>query len=110
MRSELIFKAAVHESNRYRLCRLVAKGSRKLHRPNTRLQETINDTLEFFSVPVSRVEGASFAQPKQDRRVAYKEDVVYMPLKETTMSMPSVSDVLASKEQRPVTSFSPQHP
>ena len=110
MRSELVFKALACESNRYQFCRLIAKGTRKLHRPNTRLQETINDALEFFSVPISKVEVASLAQPKEDRRAAYAEDVVYMPPTKTTMSMPSVSNVLASKERRPVTSFSQHHP
>jgi len=70
MRSELVFKALAYESNRYQLCRLIAKGTRKLHRPNTRLQETANDALERFSAPVSKVEVARFAQPEQDRRAA----------------------------------------
>ena len=70
MRSELVFKALAYESNRYQLCRLIAKGTRKLHRPNTRLQETANDVLECFSAPVSKVEAARFAQPEQDRRAA----------------------------------------
>jgi hypothetical protein len=46
MRSELVFKAFIYESNRYQLCRLIAKGTRKLHRPNTRLQETTNNVIE----------------------------------------------------------------
>ena len=70
MRSELIFKALVYESNRYQLCRLIAKGTRKLHRPNTRLQETANDVLERFGAPVSKVEAPRFAQPGEDRRAA----------------------------------------
>jgi hypothetical protein len=53
MRSELVFKALTHESNRYQLVRLVAKGTRKLHRPNSRIQETMNAVLEHFSVTVS---------------------------------------------------------
>jgi hypothetical protein len=70
MRSELVFKALVYESNRYQLCRLIAKGTRKLHRPNTRLQETANDVLERFGAPVPKFEAARFAQPEQDRRAA----------------------------------------
>jgi hypothetical protein len=66
MRSNLVFKALVNESNRYQLCRLIAKGTRKLHRPNTRLQETANDVFERFSVPGSKVKAARFAQPEQD--------------------------------------------
>jgi hypothetical protein len=46
MRAELTFKALVHESNRYLLCRVAAMATRKLHRPNTRVQETMNDAFE----------------------------------------------------------------
>jgi hypothetical protein len=53
MRSELIFEALAREPNRYLLCRLVAKGTRSLHRPNTRVQDTTNEMLEFFSVHVA---------------------------------------------------------
>jgi hypothetical protein len=70
MRSELVFKAFIYESNRYQLCRLIAKGTRKLHRPNTRLQETTNDVIERFSAPVSTVGAARFAQPEEDRGTA----------------------------------------
>lgn len=46
MRSELIFEALAREPNRYLLCRLVAKGTRSLHRPNTRVQDTTNEMSE----------------------------------------------------------------
>lgn len=49
MRAELTLIALAHESNRYLLARLIAKATRKLHRPNTRLQDTMNDALERFS-------------------------------------------------------------
>jgi hypothetical protein len=45
MRSDLVFGAFAHISNRYQLCGLVSKGTRKLHRPKTRLQDTTNDVL-----------------------------------------------------------------
>jgi hypothetical protein len=48
MRAELTFMALTHESNRYLLTRLIAKATRKMHRPNTRLQDTMNDALERF--------------------------------------------------------------
>jgi hypothetical protein len=53
MRSELIFEALIREQNRYLLCRLVAKGTRKLHRPNTRVQDTTNEMLERLSEPAA---------------------------------------------------------
>ena len=71
MRSELIFEALVYESNRYLLCRLVAKGTRKLHRPNTRVEDTTNEMLERFTVPASTADALAFAQkPVQERRAA----------------------------------------
>jgi hypothetical protein len=48
MRADLTFMALAHESNRYLLTQLIAKATRKLHRPNTRLQDTMNDVFEWF--------------------------------------------------------------
>ncbi len=45
MRSDLVFNAMAHISNRFMLTKLVSKATRKLHRPNTRIQETMNDVL-----------------------------------------------------------------
>ena len=49
MRSDLIFGALIHVPNRYLLTRLAAKAIRKLHRPNTRIEETTNDVFVRFS-------------------------------------------------------------
>jgi hypothetical protein len=49
MRADLTFMALAHESNRYLLTQLIAKATRKLHRPNTRLQDTMNDAFERFA-------------------------------------------------------------
>jgi hypothetical protein len=48
MRADLTFMALAHESNRYLLTRLIAKATCKLHRPNTRLEDTMNDVFERF--------------------------------------------------------------
>jgi hypothetical protein len=48
MRSDLVFGALSHVSNRYQLCQLASKATRKLHKPNTRLQDTTNDVLCRF--------------------------------------------------------------
>ena len=48
MRSDLIFGALAHVRNRYELCQLASKATRKLHKPNTRLQDTANDVLVRF--------------------------------------------------------------
>ena len=49
MRSNLIFGALAPVKNRYMLCQLVSKATRKFHRPATRVQDTMNDVLHRFS-------------------------------------------------------------
>ncbi|MGB6133886.1 MAG: DNA-directed RNA polymerase subunit omega [Acidobacteriaceae bacterium] len=75
MRSELIFGALTHVNNRYQLCQLASKATRKLHKPNTRLQDTMNDVLVRFrdsdpaaAAAAARAEAASL--PQQQRRAA----------------------------------------
>jgi hypothetical protein len=46
MRSNLIYDALDTVKNRYLLCQLISKATRKFHKPNTRIQETMNDVLE----------------------------------------------------------------
>ncbi len=48
MRSDLVFGALAHVENRYQLCQLASKATRKLHKPNTRLQDTTNEVLVRF--------------------------------------------------------------
>jgi hypothetical protein len=45
MRSNLIHTALTTVQNRYLLCQLVSKATRKFHKPNTRIQETMNDVF-----------------------------------------------------------------
>jgi hypothetical protein len=59
MRSELIFKASIRESNRYRLARMTAQATRILHWPNTRIPDTMNSALQHLAG-----EGASIAAAK----------------------------------------------
>jgi hypothetical protein len=49
MRSELIFGATAHVTNRYLLVMLASKAARKLHRPNTRIEDTANDAFARFA-------------------------------------------------------------
>ena len=49
MRSHLIFGALSPVQNRYMLCQLVSKATRKFHRPATRVQDTMNDVLYRFA-------------------------------------------------------------
>ena len=76
MRSDLIFGALTHVNNRYQLCQLAAKATRKLHKPNTRLQDTTNEVLDRFkdTVPmddaVEPIVEKIHAAPHQERRAA----------------------------------------
>ena len=73
MRSDLVFGALSHVSNRYQLCQLASKATRKLHKPNTRLQDTTNDVLCRFrkAHPGTAAQAdASDAEPLERRRAA----------------------------------------
>ena len=48
MRSDLVFGALSHVSNRYQLCQLASKATRMLHKPNSRLQDTANEVFGRF--------------------------------------------------------------
>jgi hypothetical protein len=49
MRSELVFGATRYISNRYLLVMFASKAVRKLHRPNTRIEDTANDAFARFA-------------------------------------------------------------
>jgi len=49
-RSDLVFDALHTLRNRYMLCQLASKATRRFHRPNTRIQETMNEVLERIGV------------------------------------------------------------
>ncbi len=46
MRSDKVFEALHTLPNRYMLCQLASKATRRFHRPNSRIQETMNEVLE----------------------------------------------------------------
>jgi hypothetical protein len=73
MRSDLIFGALTHIQNRYQLCQLASKATRKLHKPSTRLQDTTNDVLVRFhhASPVRHsTEKVPVTEQVQQRRAA----------------------------------------
>ena len=73
MRSDLVFGALSHVSNRYQLCQLASKATRKLHKQNTRLQDTTNEVLGSFHTtnPGSQAPLAEpVSQPVERRRAA----------------------------------------
>jgi len=73
MRSDLVFGALNHVTNRYQLCQLASKATRKLHKPSTRLQDTTNEVLCRFHTTNPGTIGsvtAPAAQPVERRRAA----------------------------------------
>jgi len=73
MRSNLVFGALSHVTNRYQLCQLASKATRKLHKPNTRLQDTTNEVLVRFhgTNPGTQMPApAPVVQPVERRRAA----------------------------------------
>jgi hypothetical protein len=72
MRSDLIFGALAHVTNRYTLCQLASKATRKLHKPNTRLQDTTNEVLVRFhhESPAAPASATPEASQIQQRRAA----------------------------------------
>jgi len=48
MRADLTSMALADEPNRYQLTKSVAKVTRMLHRPNTRVQDTMNEAFKWF--------------------------------------------------------------
>jgi hypothetical protein len=58
-------------SNRYQLCQLASKATRKLHKPNTRLQDTTNEVLvRFHTTNPGTPAAAPAARPVEQRRAA----------------------------------------
>ena len=51
MRAELVVAALARQPNRYALVRTAAKAARMLHRPKTRIPDTINDAFLFLALP-----------------------------------------------------------
>jgi hypothetical protein len=63
VRSNLIFGAIAPVQNRYMLCQLVSKATRKFHRPATRVQDTMNDVLKRFANTEDANHVMSFESP-----------------------------------------------
>ena len=72
MRSNLVYGALTHVKNRYQLCLLASKATRKLHKPNTRLQDTMNDVLIHFRAedPLGKSVRQTETVRKEQRRAA----------------------------------------
>ena len=66
MRSDRVFDAVETLRNRYMLCQLASKATRKFHRPNTRIQETMNQVLE--RIATSQRQAVLETEPKTEVR------------------------------------------
>ncbi|HEX8926589.1 MAG TPA: DNA-directed RNA polymerase subunit omega [Terriglobales bacterium] len=49
MRSDKVFEALHTLQNRYMLCQIASKATRKFHKPNTRVEDTTNEILNRIS-------------------------------------------------------------
>jgi len=72
MRSELIYDAVRTVQNRYLLCQVASKATRKFHKPNTRIQDTMNEVFERFagSESSTRIVAQSGTNVEAQRRAA----------------------------------------
>ena len=72
MRSKLIYPAVKTVTNRYALCQLASKATRKFHKPNTRIQDTMNEILEKVaaSAPEQILGQAPEVLAEQQKRAA----------------------------------------
>jgi hypothetical protein len=70
MRSDLIFGALKHVSNRFLLAKALATATRACHKPGTRIQNTTNDVLASFgrSNPIAQEDAVPIATTIPTRR------------------------------------------
>ncbi len=62
MRAHIVL-AALQTQNRFTLCHLAFKSIRKLHKPNTRIQDTANDVLQRLAGVEGQPSAAASANP-----------------------------------------------
>ncbi len=69
MRSDLVYDALHTVRNRYLLCQVASKATRKFHRPSTRIQDTTNEVLTRISAAerdrVMRELAPAIAEPQR---------------------------------------------
>ena len=51
MRSDNVYRALEHGRSRFEICQVVSKRVKRSHRPGSRFQDTINDTLLHVPEP-----------------------------------------------------------
>lgn len=65
MRSDNVYRAMEHGRSRFEICQVVSKSVRRLHKPGTPFQDTINYTLVHMtaSAPAPEVTPKKAALP-----------------------------------------------
>ena len=58
MRSENVYRALEHGRSRYEICQVVSKSVKRLHKPGSRYQDTIDYTLVHMTKPAEVPEAA----------------------------------------------------
>jgi hypothetical protein len=96
MRSDLVFDAAAHVPSRYALTLLAAKATRKLHRPNTRIQDTANDAFARISHTTRSVEGGNY-QPSRSRLTGSPRKTPFSEHASLLSQRPALEDVNLSE-------------
>jgi len=56
MRAELIRVALAGETNRFLLTQVIAKATRKMHQPHTRIADTMNEVIALLAANNSQEE------------------------------------------------------
>jgi hypothetical protein len=99
MRSDLVFDAAAHVPNRYVLTMLAAKATRKLHRPNTRIQDTANDAFARISHTTRLAAGAAAGdyQPSRSRLTGSPQKTPFSEHASLLSQRPALEDVNLSE-------------
>ena len=76
MRSDIVFGALAQVTNRYTLCQLASKATRKLHKPTTRIEDTANEVFVRFhhespaAAPSITAEASQMHNQNQEQRRA----------------------------------------
>ena len=72
MRSDIVFGALAQVTNRYTLCQLASKATRKLHKPTTRIEDTTNEVFVRFhhESPESDSSANPVVSQQEQRRAA----------------------------------------
>lgn len=74
MRSQQVYLALVHIPNRFALCRVTSIALQRLHKANSRPEDTINDVLRDIDRYKSR-------RPRSPQSVVSVEPIVEQPVK-----------------------------